>query len=60
MVGLRSDSASRADAEAEGLEVLEVAEAASRGDVVMILLPDERQAEVWEAEISTGSGPATC
>jgi ketol-acid reductoisomerase len=56
VVGLRSDSASRADAEAEGLEVAEVAEAASRGDVVMILLPDERQAEVWEGEIRDGIG----
>ena len=34
--------------------VLDVAEAASRGDVVMILLPDERQADVWEAEIRDG------
>jgi ketol-acid reductoisomerase len=33
---------------------LGVADAASRGDVVMILLPDEKQAEVWEAEISDG------
>jgi ketol-acid reductoisomerase len=56
VVGLRSDSASRADAEAEGLEVAEVAEAAGRGDVVMILLPDERQAEVWEGEIRDGIG----
>jgi ketol-acid reductoisomerase len=54
VVGLRPDSASRADAEAEGLEVLAVADAASRGDVVMVLLPDERQAEVWEAEIRDG------
>ena len=54
VVGLRPDSSSRADAEAEGLTVLDTAEAASRGDVVMILLPDERQAEVWEAEISDG------
>ena len=54
VVGLREDSSSRADAEAEGLEVLGVADAASRGDVVMILLPDEKQAEVWEAEISDG------
>jgi len=54
VVGLREDSSSRADAEAEGLEVLSVADAASRGDVVMILLPDEKQAEVWEAEISDG------
>ena len=49
VVGLRPDSSSRADAEAEGLEVLDVADAASRGDIVMILLPDEKQAEVWDA-----------
>jgi ketol-acid reductoisomerase len=54
VVGLREGSSSRGDAEAEGLEVLGVADAASRGDVVMILLPDEKQAEVWEAEISDG------
>jgi ketol-acid reductoisomerase len=54
VVGLREDSSSRADAEAEGLEVLGIADAASRGDVVMILLPDEKQAEVWEAEIADG------
>jgi ketol-acid reductoisomerase len=54
VVGLRADSASRKQAEAEGLEVLEVVDAASRGDVVMILLPDERQADVWEAEIRDG------
>jgi ketol-acid reductoisomerase len=57
VVGLRPDSKSRADAEAEGLTVLDVADAASRGDVVMILLPDERQADVWEAEISDGIAP---
>ena len=54
VVGLRPDSSSRAKAEAAGLEVLDIADAASRGDVVMILLPDERQAEIWEAEISDG------
>jgi ketol-acid reductoisomerase len=57
VVGLRPDSASREEAEAEGLEVLDVAEAASRGDVVMVLLPDERQAEVWDAEIRDGIAP---
>jgi len=54
VVGLREGSESRQEAEAEGLEVLSVADAASRGDVVMILLPDEMQAEVWEAEIADG------
>jgi len=54
VVGLREGSSSRAEAEEAGLEVLGVADAASRGDVVMILLPDEKQAEVWDAEISDG------
>jgi ketol-acid reductoisomerase len=57
VVGLRPDSSSRAKAEAAGLEVLDVAEAASRGDAVMILLPDEKQADVWEAEIADGIAP---
>ena len=54
VVGLRPDSSSRSKAEAAGLEVLDVADAASRGDVVMILLPDERQADIWESEIKDG------
>jgi ketol-acid reductoisomerase len=54
VVGLRADSPSREQAEAAGLEVLTIAEASSRGDIVMILLPDERQAEIWEAEIADG------
>ena len=54
VVGLRSDSASREQAEAAGLDVLDVADAASRGDIVMILLPDEKQAEIWDAEIADG------
>jgi ketol-acid reductoisomerase len=54
VVGLRPDSGSRADAEAAGLEVLDIADAASRGDVVMVLLPDEKQAEVWETDIADG------
>jgi ketol-acid reductoisomerase len=57
VVGLRPDSSSRAKAEAAGLRVLGIADAASRGDVVMVLLPDERQADVWEAEISDGIAP---
>jgi ketol-acid reductoisomerase len=54
VVGLRPGSASRAEAEGEGLTVLDVGEAASRGDVVMVLLPDEKQAEAWESEIRDG------
>jgi ketol-acid reductoisomerase len=54
VVGLREGSSSRADAQGEGLEVLGIADAASRGDIVMILLPDEKQAEVWGEEIADG------
>ncbi|MCL6439960.1 MAG: ketol-acid reductoisomerase [Thermoleophilum sp.] len=57
VVGLRPGSASRAEAEREGLRVLDVADAASAGDVVMILIPDERQAEAWEREIKDGIAP---
>jgi ketol-acid reductoisomerase len=57
VVGLRPDSSSVAKAEAEGLEVLSIADAASKGDVVMILLPDEKQGEIWENEIKDGIAP---
>jgi ketol-acid reductoisomerase len=54
VVGLRPDSASVSKAKEQGLTVLPVTEAASRGDLVMILLPDERHREVFESEISDG------
>jgi len=54
VVGLRPGSESRREAEKAGLEVLDVADAASRGDVVMVLLPDEKQAQVWRDQISDG------
>jgi ketol-acid reductoisomerase len=57
VVGLRPDSKSRAEAGEAGLEVLDVADAASRGEIVMILLPDEKQAEVWESQIRDGIAP---
>jgi ketol-acid reductoisomerase len=57
VVGLREGSASVEQAAGHGLAVESVSEAASRGDVVMVLLPDEKQAEVWEAEIRDGVSP---
>jgi ketol-acid reductoisomerase len=57
VVGLRPDSSSVDKAKADGLEVDTIADAASRGDVVMILLPDEKQGEIWENEISDGIAP---
>ncbi len=57
IVGLREGSSSAEKARAEGLEVLSTTDAASRGDVVMVLLPDERQGEIWESEIADGIAP---
>jgi len=57
VVGLRSDSSSVGKAQEKGLEVLPIADAASRGDVVMVLLPDEKQAQLWEEEIADGIAP---
>jgi len=57
VVGLRPDSSSRAKAEEHGLEVLDVADAAAKGDIVMILLPDEKQGQLWREEISAGINP---
>jgi ketol-acid reductoisomerase len=57
VVGLRDDSSSVPKARQDGLEVMSIADAASEGDVVMILLPDEKQADVWESDIQDGIAP---
>jgi ketol-acid reductoisomerase len=57
VVGLREGSSSAEKARADGLRVQPVADAASAGDVVTVLLPDEKQAEVWDAEIGDGIAP---
>jgi ketol-acid reductoisomerase len=57
VVGLREGSESVEKARSDGLEVASVADAASRGQIVMILLPDERQASVWSSEIQDGIAP---
>jgi ketol-acid reductoisomerase len=54
VVGLRPDSSSLERARSDGLEVQAVPEAASRGDVVMMLVPDERHHDVWESEVRDG------
>jgi ketol-acid reductoisomerase len=57
VVGLRPDSSSVAGAREAGLEVTDVAEAASRGDLVMVLLPDEKHGEVYREQIADGIAP---
>ena len=51
VVGLRKNGSSWAKAEAKGFEVKTVADATKDADVVMILLPDENQSEIYYAEI---------
>ena len=58
VVGLREDSESVAEgARPTASRCSPIADAASHGDVVMVLLPDEKQGEVWEAEIRDGIAP---
>jgi len=52
VVGLRRDSKRWAKAEADGLAVATVAEAAQMADVIQILLPDETQSKVYNEEIA--------
>ena len=51
-VALRKDSRRWAEAEADGLAVSTVDEACAWADVIMVLLPDEVQKEVYEEEIA--------
>jgi ketol-acid reductoisomerase len=57
VVGLREGSSSVDKAKADGVRVEPIADAASEGDLVMVLLPDEKQAEVFEGEIRDGIAP---
>jgi ketol-acid reductoisomerase len=56
VVGLREGSSSVTKAREQGLEVLPVVEAASRADIVMMLVPDELHRQVWEQEVRDGIG----
>ncbi|HWK48211.1 MAG TPA: ketol-acid reductoisomerase [Stellaceae bacterium] len=51
VVALRPGSASAKKAEAAGLKVVTAAEAARTADVIMVLTPDELQAELWETDL---------
>ena len=56
-VALRSDSSSRAKAADAGFKVMDVAEAAAWGDMVMMLTPDELQADIYRDEIAANIRP---
>ncbi|MBO6290730.1 MAG: ketol-acid reductoisomerase [Selenomonas sp.] len=52
VIGLYEGSKSKAVAEGQGLKVLPVAEAVKQADITMILIPDEKQADVYKNEIA--------
>ena len=52
VVGLRKGSASWAKAEEAGLTVMEPADAAKAGDIVMMLVPDEVAADIYAKDVA--------
>ena len=52
VVGLRKGSKSWEQAEAEGLKVLDVEDAAEAGDFIMMLVPDEKAAIVYNTQVA--------
>jgi ketol-acid reductoisomerase len=56
VVGLYKGSKSWPKAEKDGLRVATVSDAAQMAEVIMILLPDQSQRQVYEAEIKAGLG----
>ncbi|MCC5952335.1 MAG: ketol-acid reductoisomerase [Acidimicrobiia bacterium] len=53
-IGLRDGSGSKAKAEAAGLRVLSIADAAAEADVIMILAPDTEQRALYTDHIAPG------
>ena len=56
-VGLRENSCSAAEASSKGLRIMGIGEASAWADVIMILIPDQHQKAVYEAEISSHVTP---
>ncbi len=59
VVGLRGDSKSRPEAQREGLEVAEVADAVKRADITMILIPDEEQPATYKRDVEANLKPGS-
>ena len=57
VVGLYEGSRSWAQAEADGLTVATVSDAAAQADVIMVLIPDTRQAQVYAESIAPNLKP---
>jgi len=57
VVGLREGSKSRSKAEEAGLTVLSVAEASAAADIIMILVPDPVQPDLYKQDIAPHLSP---
>jgi len=55
-VGLPESSKSRAKAQAAGVKVTTVSEAAREADVIMVLAPDEKQKRIYEEDLARHLG----
>ena len=60
VVGLRPGSHHEAKAKEAGLTVMTPAEAAEAGDIVMMLVPDEKQADIYKESIEAHLKPGNC
>ena len=52
VVGLRPGSSHTAKAEAAGIKVMDIEEAAEAGDIVMMLVPDELAADIYNKQVA--------
>ena len=52
VVGLRPGSSHTAKAEAAGIKVKDIEEAAEAGDIVMMLVPDELAADIYNKQVA--------
>ncbi|GIL12330.1 MAG: ketol-acid reductoisomerase [Chloroflexi bacterium] len=59
VVGLHEGSSSRTKAEADGLSVMSVADATKAADIVMVLIPDTKQAAVYAESIGPNLKPGS-
>ncbi len=59
VIGLHEGSKSKSKAEADGLQVLSVADATKAADVVMILTPDTTQAEIYDQHVGPNLKPGS-
>ncbi|OIR13445.1 ketol-acid reductoisomerase [mine drainage metagenome] len=60
IIGLYKGSKSKAVAEKHGFEVFETAEAVRRADVIMVGLPDMKQADVYTKDIAPNLSKGKC